>query len=133
VARLLFDATELESFLCLVKKNYQKLCTKAPSIVVHLATTNFCKSGFSSLLQLKNKCWNRYQQAYVLREVILKMKMLQNRTVFVISSIFSNEGVQMPLQFYESGASFKKGWEPMFYWQMSCFSKFGFVALVLVG
>jgi len=41
------------------------------------------------------------------------MTTLQNRTVFVISSLVLKEGVQILLYFYERGASFKNGWEPM--------------------
>jgi len=39
------------------------------------------------------------------------MKMLQNRTVFVISTLVSKRGVRIPLYFYEKGARFKNGWE----------------------
>jgi len=36
------------------------------------------------------------------------MKMLQNRTVFVICSFFSNKGLRTPLYFYERGAQLQK-------------------------
>jgi len=39
--------------------------------------------------------------------------MLQNCTVFAVSSFFQNQGVQTSLYFYEKGASFNKVWEPM--------------------
>jgi len=39
----------------------------------------------------------------------LKMKILQNRAVSVISMFFQNEGFGMSLYFYERGAGFKKG------------------------
>jgi len=44
----------------------------------------------------------------------LKMKILQNRTVSVISFYaFLKRGVANVTYFYERGAGFKKGWEPM--------------------
>jgi len=39
VARLLFDATELESFWCSTTQSYQKLSTKGLSILVPFAIT----------------------------------------------------------------------------------------------
>jgi len=47
---------------------------------------------------------------HVLRVVVVKMKILQNRTVSVISAIFLKQWVRTSLHFYERGASFKKGW-----------------------
>jgi len=55
VARLLFDAVEFERFWCSTKQSYQKLCTKSLSVLVPFAPTYLYKSGFSSLLHLKNK------------------------------------------------------------------------------
>jgi len=49
---------------------------------------------------------------YVLRAISLEVKALQNRTVFVISTLFF---MRTWLYFYERGSNFKKGWEPMFY------------------
>jgi len=44
----------------------------------------------------------------------LKMKFLQIWTVFVISTfVVLKRGVGTPYYFYESGTSFKKGYEPM--------------------
>jgi len=39
MARLLFDATELERFLCSTTQSYPKLSTKALSILAPIATT----------------------------------------------------------------------------------------------
>jgi len=39
--------------------------------------------------------------------------MLQNRTVFLISTLFSERGVRMPLNLYERGARLKKSWKTM--------------------
>jgi len=41
------------------------------------------------------------------------MKILQNQTISVISTLFQNVGVRTSLYFNERGASFKKGWEAM--------------------
>jgi len=41
------------------------------------------------------------------------MKILQNRTVFVISTLFFETRVRMSLYIYERGASFERVWEPM--------------------
>jgi len=51
MARLLFDSTETElySFWCSIMQSYQKLSTKALSILVPLATAYFCVCRFSSL------------------------------------------------------------------------------------
>jgi len=43
------------------------------------------------------------------------MKILQNRTVSMISTLFQNVRVRTSLYFNEKGASLKKGWEPMTY------------------
>jgi len=44
-----------------------------------------------------------------------KMRKLQSRSGFVISTLFSNEGVQTPLYMYERCVSFEKGREPVTY------------------
>jgi len=41
------------------------------------------------------------------------MKILQNQTVFVISTLSSKRGVKTSLYFYERDAWFKRGWEDM--------------------
>jgi len=53
MAKLLFDATVLESFCSSTMQNYLKLSAKALSILVPFVTTNCCKSGFSSIPQVK--------------------------------------------------------------------------------
>ena len=70
IARLLFDAAELERFRCSNRQSYKKLCMKTLSILVPLATTYFCESGFSSLLRLKNKVPNRLNPSNDLRMVL---------------------------------------------------------------
>jgi len=42
-----------------------------------------------------------------------KIKILQKRTVIVISARFLKRGGANVVLFYERGASSKKGWEPM--------------------
>jgi len=51
---------------------------------------------------------------YVLRVAIQKMKILQNRTVFVISTLFKNKEVRMPLYFYGRVGTSKKVGNPWF-------------------
>jgi len=54
MARFLFDATQLASFLCSKMQSYQKLYTKAMSILVPFATTYLCESGYTIPFHFKN-------------------------------------------------------------------------------
>jgi len=67
MARLFLGATELELFWCLTIQSYQKLSTKALSILVLFAITCVCKSGFSPLLHLKNNHSHRLNPSNNLR------------------------------------------------------------------
>ena len=58
MARLLFDATDLESFWCSTKQSYRKLSTQALSILVPFAKIYLCESGFFYLLHVKNMYQN---------------------------------------------------------------------------
>ncbi len=68
--KLQFDANDLENFWCVVIPLYQKLGTKALSILVPFATTYLCESDFSSILYLKNKYRNRLNPAHDLRVAV---------------------------------------------------------------
>jgi len=81
VARLLFDATELESFSCSTMQSYQKLSTKTLTILVLFAITYLCKSEFSSLLHLQNKYQNCLKPSNDLRVAMYNIVLGYERIV----------------------------------------------------
>ena len=82
--QLLCNKLKLEDFQCAEIKAFPSFAMNAMTVVLPFSTTNFCESGFSTMMYIKNKhryclqlkddLWIVWSKTEPLLERILKMK-----------------------------------------------------------
>ena len=62
-----FDAMDISTFWCEVAATHPTLSKRPWSVLVQFATTFLCESGFSTMVQIKDKYHNRLDISHDMR------------------------------------------------------------------
>jgi hypothetical protein len=83
-ARDLFQAKSLPQFWCAVRHSYPKISLLSIRLLLPLAPTYLCESGFSTLLQIKTKARNKLN---VQNDMTLALTKTQLRILKLVSQM----------------------------------------------